>query len=146
MAWYDRFKMSQRISALHTSQSPHAKVIKIGENSWHLEIPTNTKRGYHLAQLDDHGSLRRANFPWKPSLTLVLQARVSTQELPGTWGFGFWNDPFSFMLAYNRLVPRFPVLPDAAWFFHASPQNYLSFRDNLIVMTRCVGVVSIYKT
>lgn len=131
MAWYDRFKMSQRISAFHTSQSPHARVIKIGENFWHLEIPANTKRGYRLAQLDDHGSLRRADFLWKPSLTLVLQARVSAQELPGTWGFGFWNDPFSFMLAYNRIVPRFPALPDAAWFFHASPQNYLSLRDDL---------------
>ena len=42
-----------------------------------------------------------------------------------------WNDPFSFLLANNRVVPRFPTLPDAAWFFHASPQNYLSFRDDL---------------
>jgi hypothetical protein len=35
------------------------------------------------------------------------------------------------MLAYNRVVPRFPTLPDATWFFHASPQNYLSLRDEL---------------
>jgi hypothetical protein len=35
------------------------------------------------------------------------------------------------MLAYNKLVPRFPTLPDAAWFFHASSQNYLSIRDDL---------------
>lgn len=123
--------MSNLIPALHAIQSPNARVIKIGENSWHLEIPARTKRGYQLAQLDDHGSLRRRDFPWKPPLTLSLQARVSAEELPGTWGFGFWNDPFSFMLAYNKLVPRFPTLPDAAWFFYASSQNYLSFRNDL---------------
>jgi hypothetical protein len=106
-------------------------VVKIGENFWHLEIPANTKRGYRLAQLDDHGSLRRRNFPWTPPVTLNMQARVSSENLPGTWGFGLWNDPFSFMIAYNKVVPRFPALPDAAWFFHASPQNYLSIRDDL---------------
>ena len=131
MTWYDRFAMSNPTPALHTSQSPHAKVVKIGENFWHLEIPARTRRGYRLAQLDDHGSLRRRDFPWKPPLTLSLQARVSAAELPGTWGFGLWNDPFSFMLAYNKPVPRFPTLPDAAWFFHASSQNYLSILNDL---------------
>jgi hypothetical protein len=116
---------------VNISQSPTATVVKMGELSWHLEIPANARRGYRLAQLDDHRSLPRRNFPWQPSLTLSLQARVSAQEIPGTWGFGLWNDPFSFLLAYNRVVPRFPALPDAAWFFHASPQNYLSFRDDL---------------
>jgi hypothetical protein len=123
--------MSNHIPPLHASQSPHAKVIKLGENSWHLEIPAHTKRGYQLAQLDDHGSLLRREFPWKPPLTLSLEARVSAEDLPGTWGFGLWNDPFSFMLAYNKLVPRLPTLPDAIWFFNASSQNYLSIMDDL---------------
>jgi hypothetical protein len=103
----------------------------MGESSWHLEIPANTTGGYRLAQLDDHGLLRRRNFPWRVPLRLSLQARVSSKELPGTWGFGLWNDPFSFLLNYNRAVFRFPVLPEAAWFFHASPHNYLSIRDDL---------------
>jgi hypothetical protein len=123
--------MSNRTLDLHASQSPDATVIKTGDGSWHLEIPTSTKRGYRLAQLDDHGSFRRRDFPWKPSLTMSLKARVSALELPGTWGFGLWNDPFSFLIAYNKVVPRFPTLPDAAWFFYASHQNYLSFRDDL---------------
>jgi len=123
--------MRSRPSALHISKSPGARVIQPGENTWHLEIPTNARRGYRLAQLDDHSSLRRGDFPWKPPLTLSLQARVSAEQLPGTWGFGFWNDPFSFLLAYNTIVPRFPTLPQAAWFFHASRQNHLSFRDDL---------------
>ena len=106
-------------------------MIKIGENSWHLEIPARSTGGYRLAQLDDHGSLQRRDFPWKPPLTLSMEARVSAQVLPGTWGFGLWNDPFSLMLAYNKLVPRLPTFPDAAWFFHASPENYLSIRNDL---------------
>jgi len=129
--WYDNSAMAPRIYELNTSKSPTASVLKMGESSWHLEIPANSRRGYRLAQLDDHKSLPRRDFPWQPPLTLSLQARVSAQELPGTWGFGLWNDPFSILIAYNRLAPRLPVLPDAAWFFHASPQNYLSFRDDL---------------
>ena len=116
---------------VNISQSPTARVEKTVEGSWHLEIPANARRGYRLAQLDDHGSLQRRNFPWQPPLKLSLQARLSAQEISGTWGFGLWNDPFSFLLSYNKAVPRFPSLPDAAWFFHASPQNYLSFRDDL---------------
>lgn len=123
--------MASRIYDLNTSKSPTASVLKMGEKSWHLEIPANTRRGYRLAQLDDHKSLPRRDFPWRPPLKLSLQARVSAQELPGTWGFGLWNDPFSILFAYNRLALRFPALPDAAWFFYASPQNYLSFRDDL---------------
>jgi hypothetical protein len=116
---------------LNISCSHDARVLNLAEGNWHLEIPANSKRGYRLAQLDDHGSLQRRNFPWKPPLTLSLQARLSSQEIPGTWGFGFWNDPFSFLLSFSKVVPRFPTLPDAAWFFHASPHNYLSFRDDL---------------
>lgn len=113
------------------TKSPIALVNQLGEGSWHLEIPADTRRAYRLAQLDDHRTLQRRNFPWQPPLKLSLQARLSFKELPGTWGFGLWNDPFSFLLTYNRLVLRFPALPQAAWFFYASPQNYLSFRDDL---------------
>jgi hypothetical protein len=130
-AWYDSSEMNHSPPDLHISKSPAARVVKLEQGYWHLEIPAQESRGYSLAQLDDHGSLRRSDFLWKPPLTLSLQARVSAEELPGTWGFGLWNDPFSFMLAYNRVVPRFPTLPDATWFFHASPQNYLSLRDDL---------------
>jgi hypothetical protein len=131
MKWYDNSAMAPGIHHLDITKSPTALVSKMGEGSWHLEIPADANRRYRVAQLDDHGSLQRRNFPWRPPLKLSLQARLSSKEIPGTWGFGMWNDPFSFLLANNRLVPRFPTLPDAAWFFHASPQNYLSFRDDL---------------
>jgi hypothetical protein len=130
-AWYDIFTMGLSSPELHISKSPTARVTRLEGGIWHLEIPVHNRFGYHLAQLDDHGSRQRKNFPWQPPLTFSLRARVSAEELPGTWGFGLWNDPFSFMLAYNKFVPRLPTLPEAAWFFHASPQNYLSFRDDL---------------
>jgi hypothetical protein len=129
-AWYDNTTMNYSPPALNISKSPSARVTQLEDRTWHLEIPAQPRRGYRLAQLDDHGSLRRQNFRWNPPLTLSVQARTSAQDLPGTWGFGLWNDPFSFMLAYNKVVPRIPTLPQAAWFFHASPQNYLSFLDD----------------
>jgi hypothetical protein len=116
---------------LHASLSPTAQVIKLGENHWRLELPASTIKAYRLAQLDDHGKLNRRDFNWRPPLTLTLEARLSAKDHPGTWGFGFWNEPFSFLIAYGGKPSRFPTLPQAAWFFHASPQNYLSFRDNL---------------
>ncbi len=129
--WYDNFIMTPANLKVNITRSPTGSVSKIGEASWRLEIPANAKHGYRLAQLDDHGVLQRRHFPWRPPLRLRLQARVSAPPIPGTWGFGLWNDPFSFLLTYNRAVPRLPALPEAAWFFHASPQNYLSFRDDL---------------
>ena len=103
----------------------------MGENSWHLEIPAGNRLQYRLAQLDDHGTHQRSKFRWKPPLTFSLQARVSAEALPGTWGFGLWNDPFNFAITYNLLMPRLPALPDAAWFFYAAPENYLSIYDHL---------------
>ncbi len=123
--------MDHNPPALHVSKSPAASVTRLGENNWRLEIPAGKNHHYRLAQLDDHSMNRRSSFPWRAPLSFSLQARVSAENLPGTWGFGLWNDPFSFLLGYEGVVLRLPALPDAAWFFHASPQNYLSFRDDL---------------
>jgi hypothetical protein len=62
---------------------------------------------------------------------MKMKARVSAQNLPGTWGFGLWNEPFSFLRSHEGFVPRVPALPEAAWFFYASPQNDLSLRDDM---------------
>jgi len=115
---------------LHVSKTPSASVTKLGEDGWHLEIPAGSHRRYYLAQLDDHSSGIRSNFRWQPPLTFSLQARVSAEDIPGTWGFGLWNDPFGFLLGYEGVKLRLPSLPEAAWFFHASPQNYLSFKND----------------
>ncbi len=72
--------------------------------------------GYTNAQLDDYQGLPRRRFAWHPPLRLTVRARFShtAQELRGTAGFGFWNDP---MLMTQR---RLPALPRAVWFFYSS--------------------------
>jgi len=85
---------------------------------------------YRLAQLDNYSSLARGAFPHRPPLTLRLRARCSQASLPGTWGFGFWNDPFGFSLGFGGRPGRLPALPNAAWFFFASPENHLALHRN----------------
>ena len=76
-------------------------------------------RRYANAQIDDYQGLPRRRFPWRPPLRLTVRARFShpPAQLPGTAGFGFWNDPFLMTGA------RIPTLPRAVWFFYASPPS-----------------------
>ena len=113
---------------LKITATPRSK-IELGKSSWHLEIPSGQPR-YRLAQLDDYSKLRRQDFYWNPCTSLKLMARVSSQTLPGTWGFGLWNDPFSMFFGLGGMKRFFPVFPNAAWFFYASPENYISFRND----------------
>ena len=96
-----------------------------------LTIPAGPAGHYRLAQLDDTRNLHRRDFNWQPPCTLTLRARVSDPDLPGTWGFGLWNDPFSASPGLGGGTRKLPALPNAAWFFHASPENVLSLRDDL---------------
>lgn len=98
--------------------------------SWRLEIPAGPAGQYRLAQLDDYMNLPRRKLPWRAPLRFELQARVSTAHLPGTWGFGLWNDPFAASLGLKGMASRLPSLPNAAWFFYAGAQNYLALRDD----------------
>ena len=102
-----------------------AQVVKTGPAGWRLEIPAGPEGHYRLAQLDDYSGRPRWKFPWRAPFRLALRARASASEIPGTWGFGLWNNPFG-MGVYSL-----PVLPNTAWFFFASQQNYLSLRDDL---------------
>ncbi len=112
----------------HTKE---AKVDEIQLNSSHylLSIPAGKADQYRLAQLDDYAQLRRGQFPLHAPRGLRLSARTSSGSIPGTWGFGFWNDPFGLSLGFGGNPFRLPVLPNAAWFFGASDENYLSFQD-----------------
>jgi hypothetical protein len=71
---------------------------------------------YTNAQIDDYQGLPRNRFRWRPPLTLRVTARFShpADQLRGTAGFGFWNDPFAMTEA------RLPALPRALWFFFNS--------------------------
>ena len=97
---------------------------------WRLEIPAGPGGRYRWAQLDDHLGQARGRFPWRPPLRMELRARVSAVGLPGTWGFGLWNDPFSASFGVSGAARKLPALPNAAWFFYAGPPNHLAFRDD----------------
>ncbi len=83
---------------------------------------------YTDAQIDDYGNLPRTDFPWRPPLRMRVIARSSlpaatlknndesTATLRGTAGFGFWNYPFS-------VKGDILSLPEAVWFFYASPPS-----------------------
>lgn len=106
-----------------------AEVVMLAPGAWRLRIPGGPDGGYRLAQLDDYGSLPRSRFLWQPPVCLEVRARVSEAELPGTWGFGLWNDPFTASLGLAGAARRLPALPQAAWFFYASPPNHLALHD-----------------
>jgi hypothetical protein len=113
---------------LNPHHTPGATVTP-NKGGWRLSLPGGPPGEYRLAQLDDYGSLARRRFPWQEPLSLSLRARASSGSLPGTWGFGLWNDPFGLSLGFGGNRLRLPALPNAAWFFHASPENWLSFGD-----------------
>ena len=105
--------------------TPDASITKT-EKGYLMKIPAGDSSAYRFAQIDDYFGLPRGKFPHH-SLTLSLRARASSLSLPGTWGFGLWNDPFGMSLGFGTNRFRLPTLPNAAWFFGASQENHLSF-------------------
>lgn len=81
---------------------------------------------YTDAEIHDYG--QGHPLAWRPPLRLTLRARASHPVAPsvdgqsnpaallGTAGFGFWNAPYV-------LDRRMGKLPDAVWFFYASPPS-----------------------
>ena len=110
--------------------TPGSQVVGLPTGGWRLEIPAGPARHYRLAQLDDYGDLPRRSFPWQTPFNLSLRARAARATMPGTWGFGLWNDPFDLSLGFGG-GRRIPALPNSAWFFFASAPNYLSLRDDI---------------
>lgn len=115
---------------LKPRSTPGARIYGTDENTWRLEIPAGTAGSYRLAQLDDYGHLPRRSFPWRPDTLFKIRGRASHPEIPGTWGFGLWNDPFSMAFRQGGGL-RLPALPNAAWFFFSSTQSYLSLAEPL---------------
>jgi len=126
----------------YTRLNPHhtlgARIEEISRESGHylLSIPAGPADAYRLAQLDDYAKLPRRRFPHHSlilrhaqHIALSLLACTSSESIAGTWGFGLWNDPFGLSLGFGGNPFRLPVLPNAVWFFGASEENYLSFRN-----------------
>jgi hypothetical protein len=117
--------MKLRLEELGRRQTGGGQVQCLEDGRWILSLPAG-QGGYRWAQLDDYWELARRRFKWQNPFQFEIQARVSDRNLPGTWGFGFWNDPFSMRLGINGAARWLPALPEAAWFFHASSPNYLA--------------------
>jgi hypothetical protein len=102
-----------------------------GETTLRMTFDTARQGDYTDAQIDDYGSLPRSQFPWRPPLRMEVRARSGlpaasptgsaeqANTLRGTAGFGFWNHPFSI-----RGDPL--MLPEAVWFFYASPPSNMA--------------------
>ncbi|MGB8983664.1 MAG: hypothetical protein WCC12_17475 [Anaerolineales bacterium] len=111
--------------------TPGARVDEISPGAaYRLSIPAGPADKYRLAQVYDYAKMARGQFPLQAPLRLRLAARTSSESIPGTWGFGLWNDPFGLSFGFGGNPWRLPALPNAAWFFGASNENYLSFRDD----------------
>ena len=93
--------------------------IVVGETGVRFVNGPTPVRAYANAQVDDTTGRARDQYRWYPPLCLSLQARFShsQEELTGTAGFGFWNDPFMMSGA------RRPALPQALWFFYSAPPS-----------------------
>jgi hypothetical protein len=110
-------------------QTPGASVVRSAAG-WRLDLPAGPSRTYRLAQLDDYANTPRSHLQHTPPWTFRLRARLSGNNLPGTWGFGLWNDPFGLSLGFGGKPGRLPALPHTAWFMHASPPNWLSLQKS----------------
>jgi hypothetical protein len=97
---------------------PGSQVEKSG-GTWRFINLESGGGQYTDAQIDDYQGLPRRRFKWNPPLTMTVRARFShaADELIGTAGFGFWNDPF-LMTGF-----RPPALPRAIWFFYSSAHS-----------------------
>jgi len=96
-----------------------------------MAFDSATQGRYTDAQIDDYDNLPRSGYPWRPPLHMQVTARSSlpaatlsstdksARFLRGTAGFGFWNYPFS-------VRGDILMLPEAIWFFYASPPSNMS--------------------
>lgn len=105
-------------------------VFRSDEGDFKLLLQKSGESNYSLAQIDNYMHLPRRNFPLEPPISIMLGAKISSPSITGTWGFGLWNDPFSFGFGGGGMSKFLPVLPNAAWFFYGSRENALSLHDD----------------
>lgn len=125
--------------------TPGGGTLDVADSRLRCALPPTPAGRYANAQIDDYGGARLARYPWRPPLRLEVRARTSLPIHPplmrahtpispsprgargpagedpqaflrGTVGFGFWNAPMTVARGALRL-------PDAVWFFGASPPS-----------------------
>jgi hypothetical protein len=94
-------------------------VLERADHTLRCVLNPATASHYSDAQITDYKHLPRKHYPWTPPLRLTVRAWAShtLNDLKGTAGFGFWNEPF---VPVSADLPR---LPRAVWFFFGSPPN-----------------------
>ncbi len=93
--------MKKRVKCSHAPPPQHQRA----ENGNRLALAPAGGRSSPLPLRSNRRlhPLPRRRFLWRAGSALRLRARVSAPDLPGTWGFGFWNDPFSFALGLGGM-------------------------------------------
>ncbi len=122
----------QTLDPRWTLTRPNGGSIRCADSVLRLGFDIAVAGRYTDAQIDDYTGKRRRDFPWRPPLRMIVRARASHSFAPtiapslatpdtlrGTAGFGFWNYPFSLSGAVLRL-------PEAVWFFGASPPSNMA--------------------
>lgn len=120
----------QPLSSHWTQTTIGEGTLAIIDSALRMSLAETSQDRYSDAQIDDYGQLARAHFPWCPPLRMVVEARASlpaaqahhspeSAVLRGTAGFGFWNYPFS-------VRGDILMLPEAVWFFYASPPSNMA--------------------
>ncbi|MBZ0296045.1 MAG: hypothetical protein K8L99_26025 [Anaerolineae bacterium] len=99
-----------------------AKVYKQPDQLVLTTQPTGSD-SYADAQISDYVEV---NFRWQPPLRLVVRAYAmpAADQLRGTAGFGFWNQPFMPGQVSLRL-------PQAVWFFFSSPPSNIHLAQDV---------------
>lgn len=114
--------------------------LTLAASGLRLAIEGASARHYSNAQIDDYSGRRAGHYLWRPPLRLRVRARASHAAHPlatpgaiqdgadggageawlrGTFGFGFWNAPLTMAGGGVRL-------PEAVWFFGASPPSNMA--------------------
>ncbi|MBI5930278.1 MAG: hypothetical protein HY862_13290 [Chloroflexi bacterium] len=118
----------------HSTLQPHWQPLLIGNGQLKLAasqlictVGPAAQNAYHDAQIYDYAQLRRRDYLWRPPLKMTVRAWTShpVEELRGTAGFGFWNQPF---MPTGQGLPR---LPRAVWFFFGSPPNNMALAKDV---------------
>lgn len=134
MAMFDDF--THPINQYWTQTCLGGGSLHIIDSAIRMGFDSASQGHYTDAQIDDYAHLPRSAFPWKPPLRMQVRARSSlpaatlnsTPEsidiLRGTAGFGFWNYPFS-------VRGDILMLPEALWFFYASPPSNMALVPHL---------------
>lgn len=113
-----------------TGLDPYWRVTEIGcasvtavPGALRLTAGPTPAHVYSDAQISDYGT---SDFRWRPPvrLTVAACATPDADQLRGTAGFGFWNQPF--MPGQVRLR-----LPQAVWFFFSAPPSNMQLAQGV---------------